>query len=62
MKRMMLILTVVSALLQAGCTGSNPYRGVYEGIQIHNQHQMNPVERQTTPQMTYDQYEAERKH
>lgn len=55
------ILLIIILLLLCGCSSSNVYRGVYEGVQIHNQHQMNPVERQTTPQMPYDQYETERK-
>ena len=49
-------------LLSSGCSNYNFSRAVYEGVQTSNQINSTPLERINSPQMNYDQYEAERKH
>lgn len=55
-----LALTGLLAVLLSGCSNYNFSRAVYEGVQTHNELNASPVERIKSPQMNYDQYEAER--
>lgn len=56
-----LLLAIWAALL-SGCSTSNLYGGIYEGVRVRNQLQSTPSERlnQAEP-MNYQQYERERK-
>ncbi len=60
MKKSGIVSVILAGLLLAGCT-NDPYRKMYQGIQMRNEMGKTPEERATSPrQPSYDQYKQER--
>lgn len=61
LRSVLAVMSLSGVCMTSGCAEYNVSRAVYEGIQTRDQLQATPAERAAKPDMSYQQYDSERK-